>query len=104
MLFLIFVKKYVLLHTKKISLFKIQIIELTLEEQKGYDGARYCHICKKVFGDKKKHRKVGDHNHYTGKYRGAAHSICNLRYSTEKDIPVWFHNGSNYDFNLIIIT
>ena len=89
---------------KKISFFKRQIIELTLEEQKGYDGARYCHICKKVFGDKKKHRKVRDHNHYTGKYRGAAHSICNLRYSTEKDIPVWFHNGSNYDFNLIIIS
>ena len=49
-----------------------------------------------------KHRKVCDHDHYTGKYRGAAHSICNLRYSTHKDIPVLFHNGSNYDFNLII--
>ena len=51
---------------------------------------------------KKKHRKVRDHDHYTGKYCGAAHSICNLRYSTQKDIPVLFHNGSNYDFNLII--
>ena len=87
---------------QKSSFFKRQIIELTVEEQKGYDDAKYCHICKKVFGDKKKHRKVRDHNHYTGKYRGAAHSICNLRYSTQKDIPVWFHNGSNYDFNLII--
>ena len=51
---------------------------------------------------KKKHRKVRDHDHYTGKYRGAAHNICNLRYSAQKDIPVLFHNGSNYDFNLII--
>ena len=24
--------------------------------------------------------KVRDHCHYTGKYRGAAHNICNLRY------------------------
>ena len=102
MLFLHFVKKYVLLHTKKISFVKSEMIELTLDEQKEYENATYCHICKKEFGDKKKHRKVRDHDHYTGKYCGAAHSICNLRYSTQKDIPVLFHNGSNYDFNLII--
>ena len=35
-------------------------------------------------------------------YRGAAHAICNLKYSTQKDIPVVIHNGSNYDFHLII--
>ena len=51
---------------------------------------------------KKKHRKVCDHDHYTGKYCGAAQNICNLRDSTQKDIPVLFHNGSKYDFNLII--
>ena len=55
-----------------------------------------------MFGDKKKHRKVRDHDHYTGKFRGAAHSICNLRYSTQKVIYVFFHNGTSYDFNLII--
>ena len=27
-----------------------------------------------------KQQKVRDHCHYTGKYRGAAHNICNLRY------------------------
>ena len=27
---------------------------------------------KKVFGEAKKHRKVCDHDHYTGKFRGAA--------------------------------
>ena len=51
---------------------------------------------------KKKHRKVRDHDHYTDKFRGAAHSICNLRYSTQKIIYVFFHNGTSYDFNLII--
>ena len=78
------------------------MIELTLEEQKEYEDATYCHIYKKVFGNKKKHRKVRDHDHYTGKYRAAAHSICNLHYSARKDIPVLFHNHTNYNFNLII--
>ena len=78
------------------------MIELTECEKYKYDNAKYCHICKKVFGEAKKHRKVRDHDHYTGKFRGAAHSICNLRYSTQKDVPVFFHNGTNYDFNLII--
>ena len=43
--------------------------------------------------------KVRDHCHYTGKYRGAAHSACNLQYKVPKSIPAVFHNGSNYDFH-----
>ena len=50
----------------------------------------------------KKYRKVKDHCHYTGKYRGAAHSLCNLKYSVPKNISIVFHNGSNYDYHLII--
>ena len=75
---------------------------LSDEELMSYDIAKHCHIYKKVFGKKKKHIKVRDHDHYTGKCRGAAHLICNLRYSTQIDIPVFFHNSTNYDFNLII--
>ena len=36
------------------------------------------------------------------KFRGAAHSICNLRCKTPKEIPVVFHNGSTYDYLFII--
>ena len=43
-----------------------------------------------------------DHCHYTGKYRGATHDICNLRYKIPKKIPVVFHNGSTYDYHFII--
>ena len=32
--------------------------------------------------DTKKYHKVRDHDHYPGKFRGAAHSICNLRFKT----------------------
>ena len=51
----------------------------------------------------KKYRKVRDHCHYTGEYRGAAHSICNLKYSVPKEVPLVFDNGSNYDYRFIII-
>ena len=50
----------------------------------------------------KNYRQVRDHCHFAGKFRGAAHSICNLRYSVPLDIPVIFHNGSKYDYHFII--
>ena len=48
------------------------------------------------------YNKVRDHCHCNGKFRGAAHSIYNLRYKTPKEIPVVFHNGSTYDNHFII--
>ena len=52
--------------------------------------------------DYKNYCKVRDHRHFTGKYRGAAHSICNLKYKVPRFVPVLFHNGSTYDNHLII--
>ena len=49
----------------------------------------------------KNKRKVKDHCHYTGKFRGAAHSKCNLKYKVPKDIPIITHNAS-YDTHFII--
>ena len=34
--------------------------------------------------------------------RGAAHSICNLKFNVPHEIPVVSHNGSNYDYHFII--
>ena len=52
--------------------------------------------------DNKKYHKIRDHCRYTREFRGAAHSTCNLRYKTQKEISVVFHNGSTYGYHFII--
>ena len=49
----------------------------------------------------KNKRKVKDHCHYTGKFRGTVHSKCNLNYNVTKDIPIIIHNAG-YDTHFII--
>ena len=46
-------------------------------------------------------KKVKDHCHHTGKFRGAAHSKCNLNYSVQKEIPIIIHNAS-YDIHFML--
>ena len=91
--------------TKIINCEKKDMIPLTKEEKEDYNNQKVCYICKKEFitsDNNNKHYKVRDHCHYTGKYRGAAHNICNLKYKIPKDIPIIFHNGSTYDYHFII--
>ena len=68
---------------------------LAKSQLKEYKRATKCHICFKPFSEKK--WKVRDHCHYSGLYRGAAHSSCNLKYKIPKYIPVIFHNLAGYD-------
>ena len=73
--------------TKIINYEKKEMISLTKEEKKMHRRQKKCYICKKrVSTDdiNKKYHKVKYHYHYTGKYRGAAHDICNLRYKIPK--------------------
>ena len=92
--------------TKIIHHEKKEMIPLTDKEKKFYEKQKVGYICKKGFStdvdDNKKYQKVRDHCHYTGKFRRAAHSICNLRYKTPKEIPVVFHIGSTFDYHFII--
>ena len=74
------------------------MILLTKEEEDNYNKENTCYICKNYFNND----KVKDHCHFTGKYRGAAHNTCNLRYKVPKNIPVIFHNRSTYDYHFII--
>ena len=71
---------------------------LTKEQLKEYRKTTKCHICFKELRES----KVRDHCHYSGLYRRAAHTVCNLRYKIPKYIPVVFHNLAGYDTHLFI--
>ena len=70
---------------------------MTPEDEINYEKATHCHICEEEIDLKFRH-----HCHLTGKFRGAAHSICNLKYRLPKFYPVIFHNLSGYDSHLFI--
>ena len=60
------------------------------------------HMSKRIW-DADDNQKVRDHCHYTAKYRGAAHSLCNPRYKPTKEIPIVLQNWSNYDYHFITV-
>ena len=55
----------------------------------GFEATTRCWICHESFcGYDEELKKVRDHCHFTGDYRGAAYNKCNLRLKQEKTIPV----------------
>ena len=50
----------------------------------------------------KHYRQARNNCHFTGKYRGAANSIFNLKFNVPNEILVVFHIGSNNDYHFII--
>ena len=80
--------------------FAKKMVNLTKKEQTEFEKAKICWICQKRFNEKDK--KVRDHDHFTGKFRGAAHNQCNLQFKKPKFTPVIFHNLSGYDAHLFV--
>ena len=74
---------------------------LTDVQKREHEAAKERHICLKEFNDPK-NKKVRDHCHYTGLYRGAAHKNYNLKYRIPDHITIVLHNFSDYDAHLFI--
>ena len=64
-----------------------------------FESAEKCYACgQELNGD-----KVRDHDHFTGRYRGALHSECNLKLRQQPfSIPVFAHNMSGYDSHMFV--
>ena len=76
-------------------------IIMTANDWRDFKTATKCYICGEEY--KPEDKRVRDHCHFTGQYRGSAHDDCNLRYSLRYyKIPVFLHNLKNYDAHLII--
>lgn len=97
-----FVRMLLEIEDKIIDLFNknAPMKELTASQIDAYNSCSNCHICEKPISDYS--IKVRDHDHYTGEYIGAAHSTCNVLRHHQKKLPIYFHNGSKYDYHLII--
>jgi len=76
----------------------IEEMKMTPEQIKEWHESTICHICKKEI----KKKKVRDHDHITGEYRGPACNGCNINYKKRLMIPVVFHNLKNYDAHFIL--
>ena len=73
---------------------------MTMHDNLVYDNSTLCHICNEELGKD----RVRDHFHLSGKFRGAAHEVCNLKYKVPQFFPVVFHNLSGYDSHIFIKT
>ena len=75
---------------------------MTEEDESNFQTAETCSMCQKPL----EQDRVRDHDHLTGCFRGAAHSVCNLEEGKKRTrrftIPVFFHNLKGYDGHLIV--
>ena len=80
----------------------IEPMEMTAQDELDFAAATDCSLCGKPLDG----RRVRDHDHQTGQYRGAAHNLCNLREGLKNTknfiLPVIFHNLKGYDGHHII--
>ena len=71
---------------------------MTQEDEEDYRKNNVCRFCEKNI----EFDKVRDHCHLTGRFRGPAHSICNVNITQKQSnfIPFIFHSFSNYDCHM----
>ena len=70
---------------------------MRIEDENNYQNLQDCWIST----EKLDKDEVRDHCHIAGKYRGAAHSQCNLKLKIPKKLPIIFHNLEGYNGHII---
>ena len=98
-----FVKEMLKLELEANKYFKTNLeLQITPEEEESFQHSTICWLCENSLNNTEC-TKVRDHDHLTGKYRGAAHNICNIQSQQRSSsfVPIFFHNFSGYDCHLI---
>ncbi|XP_053379108.1 uncharacterized protein LOC123541547 [Mercenaria mercenaria] len=75
-------------------------LRMSKKDESEFKKQKFCHICEKEY--KENENPVRDHCHITGKFRGSAHSECNINFKLTHKIPVIFHNLRGYDGHFIM--
>ena len=75
-------------------------MHMTAEDQINFRQATHCHICNNCFTET--NQPVRDHDHLTGIFLGASHSVCNLQRTVDKKIPLLCHNLGGYDSHFLL--
>ena len=70
-------------------------------ETQRFQEAEVCEICGAAFNATNRLKCV-HHEHGTGRFVAAACSACNLGIKMPTSIPIYFHNGSSYDFHYVL--
>ena len=94
-----FVNEMLTLEELALEYFKTDLeLEITPEEgvasQESFQQSKVCWLCERELHDDTEGalHKVRDHDHLTGKYRGAAHNKCNLncKKMSSSFVPIFF--------------
>ena len=88
-----------MLQKKILEEYFVKILIMTEEKEHLFQKSNICWISKKFINNNEK--KVRDHCHVTGKFRGAARRKCNSNLKLTKNVLVIFHNLIGYDSHLI---
>ncbi|XP_050420213.1 uncharacterized protein LOC126833111 [Adelges cooleyi] len=76
----------------------VDMTPLTPAQQAVHDAATVCYVCREPLTPVD---KVRDHCHLSGRYRGPAHSACNLKLRVPNYVPIVLHNFSGYDSHFL---
>ncbi|KAF0710628.1 C2H2-type domain-containing protein, partial [Aphis craccivora] len=75
-------------------------ISMGVEELRVHNAKSVCDMCKLGFTETR--WKVADHCHLSGRLRHTLCAPCNLKLTTPKFVPYFFHNLSKYDAHFIV--
>ena len=75
-------------------------LELQITPQEEFQQSSVSWLCEQLFTE----GKVGEHDHLTGKYREAAHNMCNINCKRKSSsfVLLFFHNFSGCDCHIIL--